>query len=240
MSRLDVMLAESGLARSRTHARNLIELGKVSVNGITVSKPATDVSAADLVVVDEIDDYASLGGLKLKKAIDHYGVDVNGKNCIDIGASNGGFTDVLIKAGASRVYAVDIGDCALPAELSEDSRVVVKDRLNARYMSFEDIGIKADIITIDVSFISLTLILPAMLQFMDAGSRIIALVKPQFEVGRSNLTKTGIVKSKKTAVAAVERIITFAKGLGLKTAGYIEAPHPFENKNQEYLTLLYK
>lgn len=240
MTRIDVMLAESGLARSRTHARNLIELGKVSVNGIIVSKPATEVSADDLLTVDSSDDFASLGGLKLQKALEHYKTDVKNKACIDIGASNGGFTDVLIKRGAERVYAVDIGECALPPELQNNSHVVVRDKLNARYLSFEDIGITADIITIDVSFISLTLILPAMLQFMHSGSVVIALIKPQFEVGKNNLTKTGIVKSKKVATNAVERVLSFAKELGLRAEGYIEAPHPFENKNQEYLTLLHK
>lgn len=240
MTRIDVMLAERGLARSRTHARNLIELGKVSVNGITVSKPSAEVSKDDLLTVDSSDDYASLGGLKLQKALEYYKTEVQGKICIDIGASNGGFTDVLVKRGAECVYAVDIGECALPQELADNSHVVVKDKLNARYLTFEDIGIKADIITIDVSFISLPLILPAMLQFMHSDSVIIALIKPQFEVGKGNLTKTGIVKSKKIAETAVARVLAFAKELGLRADKYIEAPHPFENKNQEYLTLLHK
>ncbi len=240
MARLDVSLAELGLARSRTHARNLIELGKVTVNGVTVSKVATEVSPCDILSVDASDDFASLGGLKLKKALAHYHVDVTGKICIDIGASNGGFTDVLIKNGASKVYAVDIGDCALPDELRHNDKVVVKDKLNARYLAFEDIGIKADIVTIDVSFISLKYILPAMLQFLDDSSVIIALIKPQFEVGKSNLTKTGIVKSKKVALSAADDVAKYAVSIGLCAEQYVEAPHPFENKNQEYLILLHK
>ena len=238
--RIDLYLSENGLTKSRTHAQNLIKLGKVMVDGTIISKPSLEVTGNENIIVDDRNDYASLGGLKLQKAINHYKVDVDNKICIDIGASNGGFTDVLLRAGASKVYAVDIGECALPIEMVEDDRVVVKDKINARYISFEDIGIKADIITVDVSFISLTMILPALTQFLKDDSVIIALIKPQFEVGKSMLTKTGIVKNQKATEHAIKKITDFSLGLGLRYNPIIEAPHPFENKNKEYLVLLHK
>ena len=238
--RIDLFLFEHGLCKSRTHAQNLIKLGKIIVNDIVISKSSMEVDENDKIIVDNKDDFASLGGLKLQKALNHYKVDVTNKICIDIGASNGGFTDVLLRAGASKVYAVDIGECALPQEMINDDRVVVKDKINARYLTFEDIGIKADIITIDVSFISLTMILPVLTQFLDKNSIIIALIKPQFEVGKSMLTKTGIVKSQKATDQAIKKILDFARGLSLLNKPIIEAPHPFEYKNKEYLVLLHK
>ena len=174
--RIDLYLTEIGLARSRTHAQNLIKLGKVIVNDVIVTKASMEVTGLEKLDVDNREDFASLGGLKLQKALQHFKIDVTNKVCIDIGASNGGFTDVLLRGGANKVYAVDIGECALPEEMVENDRVIVKDKLNARYLSFEDIGVKADLITIDVSFISLTMILPAMVQFLDQNSLIIALI----------------------------------------------------------------
>lgn len=238
--RIDLFLAETGLAKSRTHAQNLIKLGKVVVDGAIVSKSSFDVKGTENILIDDKDDYASLGGVKLQKAINYFKVNVENKICIDIGSSNGGFTDVLLRSGAKKVYAVDIGECALPEEMINDNRVIVKDKLNARYLSFEDIGIKADIITIDVSFISLTLILPSLMQFLDNSSIIIALIKPQFEVGRALLTKTGIVKNQKAIEQAIKKVTDFSKELGLASKQVIEAPHPFENKNKEYLVLLHK
>ncbi len=238
--RIDLYLTEIGLSRSRTHAQNLIKLGKVVANGSIVTKPSLEVDESTVITVDEKDDFASLGGIKLQKALQTFKIDVKNKVCLDVGASNGGFTDVLLRGGAKKVFALDIGECALPSEMVEDERVVVKDRLNARYLTFEDIGLKIDVITVDVSFISLTLILPALTQFLDEKSVIIALIKPQFEVGKSMLTKTGIVKSQKAVNQAIDKIVAFAKQLNLKAEKVIEAPHPFENKNLEYLICLHK
>lgn len=235
--RLDVYLAEYGFAKSRTHAKNLIILGKVFVNGMPGSKPGDEVKDGDEIYVDRTDDYSSLGGIKLKHALECFGIDVNGKVCIDIGASNGGFTDVMLKGGAQKVFCVDIGECALSEEIKSDSRTVVLDRLNARYIQFEDIGIKADLITADVSFISLKLIIPALIQFLPPEGKLVVLVKPQFEVGKKFLTKSGIVKNQRIAEKAVEEVSAFAAGLGLKTVGTVRAPHPFKDKNVEYLTL---
>lgn len=233
--RLDVYLYISGLARSRTHAANLIKLGKVKLNGAIATKTSCEVNPNSIVEVSKEDDYVSLGGLKLNKAITHFKLDITGKTAIDIGAANGGFTDVLLKRGASKVYAVDVGDCALPQELVADSRVEIKDRLNARYLSFEDIGIKADIITVDVSFISLKLIIPALLQFLKPESIMVMLIKPQFEAGRAALTKSGIVTSKKVATKVIDDISSFCTAAGLFVVGVTEAPRPFADKNQEYL-----
>lgn len=232
--RLDIYLHISGLARSRTHAANLIKLGKITVDGLTATKASYEINANSLVEVSETNSFASLGGIKLNKALDDFGIDLSGKTAIDIGASNGGFTDVLLRRGAHKVFAVDVGQCALPKELAEDDRVCVKDKINARYINFEDIGIFADIITIDVSFISLKLVIPSLLQFLRPSSAIVALVKPQFEVGKKSLTKSGIVQNKKQAEGALKEIASFCAELGLTVVGTTQAPRPFESKNQEY------
>lgn len=235
MDRLDLWLYQNGFARSRTHAANLIKLGRVLINGKAVQKAGMEIRLKDKVKVIEGDDFASLGGIKLKKALDGFSIDLNNKIAVDIGASNGGFTDVMLKAGAKKVYAVDVAKCALPKELTDDERVVVKDCLNARYLTFEDLGIFADFISIDVSFISLTYIVPCLIQFLKTESRMVALIKPQFEVGKAQLTKNGIVKSKKAEKSAVKEIEKFFIGLGFYVEGILEAPHPFAEKNQEYL-----
>lgn len=235
--RLDLYLFLSGAARSRTHAVNLIKLGAVSVNGKIETKASREVTGKEDFLILNENDYASLGGAKLSKALKEFAVDIKGKTAIDIGASNGGFTDVLLRAGAAKVYAVDVGECALPRELSDDVRVEVKDRLNARYITFEDIGIKADIITIDVSFISLKLIIPPLLQFFKEDTLLVALIKPQFEAGKKALSKSGIVTDEKVRKKVIDDISGFVSSLGLKVIGKTDAPHPFKEKNKEYLIL---
>lgn len=232
--RLDNRIFDLGLASSRTHAKNLILTGKVFINGEKIFKPAFEVPENAEISVDRAEDYSSLGGIKLKNALEKFGISSNDKICIDIGASNGGFTDVMLRGGAKKVYAVDVGECALPDELIADGRVEVRDRLNARYLTFEDIGLKADLITVDVSFISLKLILPALIQFMTADSRLIALIKPQFELGKSALSKSGVVKNPKLYQKAVDDVISFAASIGLKNSGVIEVPRLFKDKNREY------
>lgn len=232
--RLDNRIFDLGLASSRTHAKNLILTGKVFINGEKVFKPAFEVPENAEISVDRAEDYSSLGGIKLKNAFEKFGISSNDKICIDIGASNGGFTDVMLRGGAKKVYAVDVGECALPDELIADGRVEVRDRLNARYLTFEDIGLKADLITVDVSFISLKLILPALIQFITADSRLIALIKPQFELGKSALSKSGVVKNPKLYQKAVDDVIAFAASIGLKNSGVIEVPRLFKDKNREY------
>ncbi|MBQ7653298.1 MAG: TlyA family RNA methyltransferase [Clostridia bacterium] len=235
--RIDLYLFEKGFVNSRTRAVNLIKLGGVKVNGKKIEKPSLDVDDADEIEVNDVISYASLGGLKLAYALEEFTVDSLGV-CVDLGASNGGFTDVLLRAGAEKVYAVDIGVCALPKEMQKDERVVVVDKTNAR-----DTGLPAelaDTVTADLSFISLSLVIPEVKRLLKKGGKAILLVKPQFEVGRAGLTKSGIVKDEKTARKAVDRISAFAKDSGFAVLGLTSIRKLFENKNIEYLLYLGK
>lgn len=237
--RLDVYLKEKGYVESRTRALNLINIGAVSVDGVIITKPSFDVKDGQTIkVVDKIK-YCSLGGLKLEKAIEHFNLRING-TAIDIGASNGGFTDCLLTYGAKKIYAIDVGENALPDRLSKDSRVVVMDKTNARALKAEDFSEKADIITVDVSFISLTLILPVAATLIKDEGQIIALIKPQFELEKSALTKKGIVKNAKLRERALNKVIDAAKKCNLKCSGYTEVPELFDDKNIEYLVLFSK
>ena len=235
--RLDNYLSEAGLAKSRTRAKNLILTGKVSVDGLVVRKASFEIQPGQSVSVNSEEDFSSLGGIKLKNALEKFNISPEGKVCIDIGASNGGFTDVMLRAGAKKVFCVDVGECALPADMLADDRVEVRDRLNARFISFEDIGIRAELITVDVSFISLKLILPALKQFMNEDTALIALIKPQFEVGRALLSKSGVVKNPREAEKAVSEVVAFAASIGLKGLGVVEIPRLFKDKNREYTAL---
>lgn len=237
--RLDLFLAEKGYANTRTRAQNLIKLGAVKVNGAAINKPSYEVGEKDAVEVLDIIKYCSLGGLKLERAIEFFKIKLHG-SAIDIGASNGGFTDCLLCHGISKVYAVDVGANALPDKLTQDPRVVIMDNTNARNLSPSDFAEKADFITIDVSFISLTLILPIALKLLKDDGRVIALVKPQFEVGRKNLTKNGVVKTVKAREDALKSVISAAANCGLQYLGSVEAPQLFEEKNIEYLALFSK
>lgn len=238
--RLDKYLFEKKLAESRTRAANLIALKRVSVNGKIAEKPSFEVSDADNVEVGE--DYdASLGGLKLTKALQEFGVNPCDSVCLDVGASNGGFTDVLIKRGAKRVYCLDVGECALPERLRANDRIFIMDRTNARFVRKEDFPVSPELAVIDVSFISLKLILKAVADVLTENGQIIALIKPQFECSAKDLTKNGVVKNEKLRLAAVESVKNFCKDLSLSVEeNIIEAPHPFEEKNQEYLMFLKK
>jgi 23S rRNA (cytidine1920-2'-O)/16S rRNA (cytidine1409-2'-O)-methyltransferase len=232
--RLDLFLFQNGYARSRTHAANLVKLGKVTLDGKPAARVSQLVMPGTKVEIAAGDDFASLGGIKLNDALEQFHISCEGKTAIDIGASNGGFTDVLLRRGIAKVFAVDVGACALPPHLQCDPRVVIRDKRNARYLPFEDIGIKADLIVIDVSFISLKLILPAVMQFVKPLTSIVALIKPQFEVGKAALNKEGILLNKSSGERIVKEIQTFCTDLGLSVSGTIKAPHPFAEKNQEY------
>lgn len=235
--RIDSYLFENGFVESRTRGLNLIKLGGVKVNGRQIFKPSFDVNESDIVEVDDLIRYASLGGLKLIEAIRHFDIAISG-TCIDLGASNGGFTDVLLDCGAEKVVAVDVGECALPDRLVSDSRVEVLDRTNAKSVPMNDGS--ADIITADLSFISITKVLSEISRLLTKGGKAIILIKPQFEVGKANLTKTGIVKSEKIALKAVDSVLAYAESVGLHSQGYTRTPDLFENKNIEYLAYLLK
>lgn len=235
--RIDVYLAQTGLATSRTRAANLIDLGRVLVNGKPVQKASLEVSEDDEIVITE--DYeASLGGLKLKEAFRAFGVDCGGKICMDVGASNGGFTEVLLNKCAKLVYAIDVGECALPEKLKNDERTVVMDKTNARYLTRDMFCPMPEFCVVDVSFISLKLILPSVLSVMQTGGEVVALIKPQFECAKKDLSKKGILTDKKLCAKILEEIKSFCQISGFTVEGIVPAPHPFANKNQEYLIYL--
>ncbi len=236
--RLDLAVAEK-FSLSRSKAVRLIERGEVRVGGEIRLKAAFEVKAGDLIELEKLPEYASFGGEKLAKALKDFDFSVKDMVCADLGASNGGFTSCLIKNGAKKVYAVDVGECALPPELKSDERVVVKDKTNARYLKREDIGEECDLVVIDVSFISLALILPAAKEILKSSGYIIALIKPQFEVGKKALGKSGIVTNAKEREKSIEKIRDCAKALDLVERDLTSAPQR-QNKNIEFLILLSK
>src|SRR5689334_12063339 len=191
--RLDVLLADRGLAESREKAQALIIAGQVRVDGVKARKPGQSVAAGARVEVLAPPPYVSRGGLKLAAALDHFDISPSGRVCLDVGASTGGFTDCLLQRGAARVHVVDVGAGQLDWKLRTDSRVVLHERVNARYLRYEDIGEPVGLAVCDVSFISVTLILPALAPLLQPSAEMVILVKPQFEVGREQVGKGGIV-----------------------------------------------
>ena len=236
--RLDALVA-SKTGVSRTKAARFIEEGRVFYRGVCVDKPSKDVPDDAEIELREAHDFASVGGDKLEKALNDFGASVEGAICADIGASNGGFTDCLLRRGAAKVFAVDVGECALPERLKDDPRVVVKDRLNARYITPSDLGEPLDVVTIDVSFISLKLILPPAERLLKHGGRVFALIKPQFEAGKSALSKRGIVTSPKVRQSVVDDVCAFAKDIGFEVVGVTSAPIK-KDKNVEFVALFLK
>lgn len=236
--RLDLYLSEK-YGYSRTKAANMISDGFVSVNGKTAEKVSYNVKDSDEVSVEREYRFASRGGDKLEKAFIDFRLDVKDKVCVDIGASNGGFTDCLLSHGAAKVYAVDVADCAFDDELRNDRRVVIVDNFNARELSVSSLGEECDFACIDVSFISVKLVLPAVYSVVCNGGEIVALIKPQFEAGRKNLSKTGLVLSEKVRKTVVDDICAFAATLGAGVDGITTAPKR-EGKNVEYLVRLKK
>jgi 23S rRNA (cytidine1920-2'-O)/16S rRNA (cytidine1409-2'-O)-methyltransferase len=237
--RLDLYLLYANFTNSRTRASNLIKLGKITVNGKIVNKPSLDVKEIDIVKI--LSDYpVSLGGIKLNEAIEKWDICLKNKVCLDVGASNGGFTEVLLNNGAKLVFALDVGECALPDYLINNEKVIVKDRTNARFIKKDDFAHPVDFACIDVSFISLDLILPAVYNSVAADGEIVALIKPQFELTKKDLTKSGIVKDNKLQDKVVKKIISLAISLGSNNVSTILAPHPFEYKNQEYFIYIRK
>lgn len=232
--RIDQLLVERGLAESRERAQALVMAGYVLVDGEKARKPGQAVKRDSLLELTQRLPFVSRGGLKLAGALDYFGVDVAGRVCVDIGASTGGFTDCLLQRGAARVYAVDVGAGQLDWKLRNDARVVVKEGLNARYLTREDIGEPADLLTCDVSFISVTMILPAATPLLKPEGAMIVLVKPQFEVGRGQVGKGGIVKDPALHQAACVRIEDAVRGRGFRTA-MMESPILGAEGNREFL-----
>jgi 23S rRNA (cytidine1920-2'-O)/16S rRNA (cytidine1409-2'-O)-methyltransferase len=239
--RIDVLLVERGLAESRAKAQALILAGQVVVGDQRVDKPGTQVSVdAELRLKGEVLPYVSRGGLKLKAAIDHFKLDVRGRVCADIGASTGGFTDCLLQEGAVRVHAIDVGYGQLHEKLRTDPRVRSRERVNARYLTAEDLPEKVGVAVIDVSFISLTQVLPAVLPFLEPGGLLVALVKPQFEVGRERIGKGGVVRDAAARQEAIDTVAAFAREQGLEVRGVMDSPVPGPAGNVEALLVASK
>ena len=234
--RLDLYLYNNGHASSRTEAKRYVEGGAVTVNGKYITKPAFDVSEADAIEVDSsIFRYVSRGGIKLAGALDEFGIDVAGKICLDIGASSGGFTDCLLQNGAKHVIAVDSGRDQLVEKIRTDNRVTSIEGYNARYMVKADFPFKPTVAVMDVSFISATYIIKPLAKVLPAGADFICLIKPQFEVGRSNISKGGIVKDEKARMGAVKKVTEFALSVGFTTLKVIESPIKGGDGNIEFL-----
>lgn len=239
--RLDKILVDQGLVSSRERARALIMAGSVLINGVPVTKAGAMVPVDAFILLKEPDiPYVSRGGLKLEEAMKAFGIDVQGRVAIDVGASTGGFTDCLLKHGARRVYAIDVGYGQLDWTLRQDGRVVSLERKNIRHLRPEDIGEKADIAVIDVSFISLSKVIPVVVTLLKERAEIVALVKPQFEVGKGQVGKGGIVRDPALQAQATEKIQTFAGDIGLIPIGLIESPILGAKGNREFLLYLKK
>jgi 23S rRNA (cytidine1920-2'-O)/16S rRNA (cytidine1409-2'-O)-methyltransferase len=235
-TRLDVLMAERGLAPSRERARAIVLAGHVTVDGQVVSKAGTAVSSESIVGVAQPDHpYVGRGGLKLAHALEAFGVSATGREALDIGASTGGFTDVLLRRGALKVVALDVGHGQIDWGLRNDPRVVVIEGYNARHLSIEDLPGPVDLVVIDVSFISLTQILPRVPAVLREGADVVALVKPQFEAGRAEVGRKGIVRDPDVHQRVIARVTESAAGIGLRRQGLTPSPITGTEGNQEFL-----
>ena len=234
--RLDVMLVERGLADSREKAQRLILAGVVRVEGQVVDKAGRPCDSEAGITVEAGEKFVSRGGGKLDAAFTAFSLDVSGLVCADIGASTGGFTDCLLQHGAAKVYAVDVGKGQIDWRLRQDPRVVVRDQLNARYLVRQDIPEPFHFSVVDVSFISLTLILPPVTTLIEPGGQLVTLIKPQFEAGRENIGKGGVVRDPAVREAVIARIREFGtKTLSLEWLGLCESPVKGPAGNVEFL-----
>lgn len=229
-------MVERGLAETRERAQQLILAGEVRVDGRVFDKAGMPVDEAADITVREPLPYVSRGGYKLAGALDGFGIDPAGWVCADIGASTGGFTDVLLQRGAARVYALDVGYGQLAWKLRADPRVVVMDRVNARYLA--SLPESVDLVVIDVAFISLELILPAAKKLVKTNGAIIALIKPQFEAGRKEVGRGGIVRDPAVHRAVIEKIVRAANALSLPIRGLVRSPIQGTEGNTEFLIYL--
>ena len=234
--RLDVLLVEKGLASSREKAKAIIMSGIVFVDGQREDKAgSTFDETKEIVLKGKTLKYVSRGGLKLEKAMKNFDISLDGKICMDVGASTGGFTDCMLQNGAVKVYSVDVGHGQLDWKLRNDDRVVCMERTNMRYVTEEDIDEPAQFVSIDVSFISLTKILPAVYRVLEDGGQVVALVKPQFEAGREKVGKKGVVRDKKVHEEVIEKICSFAASNGFQLLHLDYSPIKGPEGNIEYL-----
>jgi len=238
--RIDILLVEKGLVPTRQKAQALIMSGNVLVNDTPVTKAGqlvSDLPETQIRLRGEEHPYVSRGGVKLKRAIDEFDIPVSNRVAMDVGASTGGFTHVLLLDGIAKVFAIDVGHSQMDWKIRSDSRVKVFEKLNARELQYDQIGEKVGIIVVDVSFISLEKILPPLLQFATEETDWITLIKPQFEVGREKVGKGGIVTSETDRLEVVERLRIFGETLGLKRMNLIESPITGTDGNKEFLAL---
>ena len=238
--RLDLLLVEKGLAPSRQRARAMIMAGKILVNNQPAAKAGTLVARDDHIELKGEDiPYVSRGGLKLEGALNELSLHIADCTCLDVGASTGGFTDCLLQNGAARVYAVDVGYGQLAWKLRQDPRVVVIERTNIRHMPVEAIPEAVDIATIDVSFISLKIVVPAVMAFLKEEGFLLALIKPQFEVGKDQVGKGGVVRDPKLHDRVIEDLSSFFTGTGLSCENVIPSPILGPKGNREFFILLH-
>lgn len=237
--RADVLLYEKGLVESREKAKRIIMEGIVFIDGRKVDKPGEKVEIESTITIKENPIvYVSRGGLKLEKAIKTFNIDLKDKVAMDIGASTGGFTDCMLKNGAKKVFAVDVGYGQLDWRLRNDPRVVVKERTNIRYVTIEDIGEVVDFISIDVSFISLKLVLPVAKNLISEKGHIMSLIKPQFEAGKDKVGKKGLVKDKKIHMEVIKSIVDYCNDIGLTVTGLDYSPITGTTGNIEFLAYI--
>jgi 23S rRNA (cytidine1920-2'-O)/16S rRNA (cytidine1409-2'-O)-methyltransferase len=234
-TRLDLLLVERGLAPSRERARALILAGQVRVNGQLESKAGTPVANdAALTLVAPDHPYVGRGGVKLAHALDAFHIQVSGREALDVGASTGGFTDVLLRRGAKRVIALDVGHGQLDWRLRTDPRVIVREHVNARALTSEDVPHTVGLVCIDVSFISLRHIFPSVRPFLASDADVVSLVKPQFEAGRGKVGKGGLVTDPAVHLAVIDRVIDEAASAGLRSVGQTPSPITGATGNQEF------
>lgn len=238
MERLDRLLVERGLYPSREKARRAVMAGVVEVAGRRIDKPGTSVREdAELNVRAKTEPFVSRAGRKLEAALGHFDIAVEAAVCLDVGASTGGFTQCLLERGAQRVYAVDVGYGQLDLELRQDPRVVVMERVNARYLAPDALPEPADLVTVDVSFISLAKVVPALLPHMRPGARLLTLIKPQFEAGRGLVGKGGVIRDEVTRRGVIDTAAAEIAALGLEPLGLFDSPVHGMRGNREAFAL---
>ncbi len=240
--RIDKYLAAAGYTKSRKYAQDLIDAGAVRVDGEIVKKASQEIdhTVAHAVELEQLFRYVSRGGMKLEAALDAFGINVNGRKAVDVGASTGGFTDCLLKRGAARVYAIDSGTDQLHPSLRDDKRVVCIERFNARQLTLQTTDGECDVAVCDVSFISQTYLAAPIFSVLRQGGVFISLIKPQFEAGASALSKSGIVTSSAYRFLAVKRVISCATDVGFDCRGLVASPITGGDGNREYLALFVK
>lgn len=239
--RLDILLVEKGLCESRERAKALIMAGQVYVDGQKCDKAGENIDETKTPEIrGETLKYVSRGGLKLEKALLEFPIDLTEKVCMDIGASTGGFTDCMLQNGAKKVFAIDVGYGQFSWKLRNDKRVVNMERTNIRYVTPENIGEEIDFASIDVSFISLRLVLPVLYELLKADGEAVALIKPQFEAGREQVGKKGVVRDIKVHLSVIENVLDFAKNAGFAVLGLSYSPIKGPEGNIEYLAYLKK